>query len=312
MKVVLPFQFSFLFVASTLALHAQLPSPAQVQRDRLLHQRQAAAQAVVNASDAAAYAATVASVEGRPAQLAASFDAAWHFHTPPIDPVRHIGKDIVACNGSGWARFWGKITASGTNFLILQGAYECAPNFVPVTGPGGTVLSPQPIIVAYTNLAPNFAGTFILSNFPAGRLLPGDSFAKADAWWARVSPLAKISSTNVDRLGGVVHIGATNYHALDYGEVFTLSPEEKAAAIAAASAALDAKREALKANAVASDQKGADNGDQFAELEMGKRYRDGDGVPKDLDKAKEWFAKSAAQGNAQAARAFDMLNASKP
>jgi TPR repeat protein len=139
--------------------------------------------------------------------------------------------------------------------------------------------------------------------------LPGDSFTKADAWWARVSPLAKISSTNYDRLGGVVHIGATNYHTLDYGEVFSLSPEEKAAAIASAQAALDAKRQTLQANAVASDQKAADNGDPLGQLYMGRRYRDGDGVPKDLVKAKEWFAKSAAQGNAQAAGALENMKA---
>ena len=40
---------------------------------------------------------------------------------------------------------------------------------------------------------------------------------------------------------------------------------------------------------------------------MGKRYRDGDGVAADPAKAREWFAKSVAQGSAQAKKALDLL-----
>jgi len=42
---------------------------------------------------------------------------------------------------------------------------------------------------------------------------------------------------------------------------------------------------------------------------MGEFYRDGDGVPKDASKAAELFSKSAAQGNNDAARALEKLNA---
>jgi TPR repeat protein len=42
-------------------------------------------------------------------------------------------------------------------------------------------------------------------------------------------------------------------------------------------------------------------GDDYGEYRMGQRYRDGENVPRDLNKAREWLAKSAAQGNKAAA-----------
>jgi hypothetical protein len=53
------------------------------------------------------------------------------------------------------------------------------------------------------------------------------------------------------------------------------------------------------------DQKLADAGDPFGELRMGQRYRDGDGVGRDLAKAKALFAKAAAQGDPAAGEAFE-------
>jgi len=48
-------------------------------------------------------------------------------------------------------------------------------------------------------------------------------------------------------------------------------------------------------------QEQADKGDPYCEYRMGLHYRDGDGVPKDLDKAREWLQKSADQGDTDAA-----------
>ena len=41
---------------------------------------------------------------------------------------------------------------------------------------------------------------------------------------------------------------------------------------------------------------------------MGERYRDGDGVPKDLDKAREYLTKAIAAGSPTAANALSKLN----
>ncbi|MGA9877048.1 MAG: hypothetical protein WBQ21_14700, partial [Solirubrobacteraceae bacterium] len=51
----------------------------------------------------------------------------------------------------------------------------------------------------------------------------------------------------------------------------------------------------------------ADSGDAYGDLRMGLRYRDGDGVPKDLQQAREWLQKSADQGDTEAATALDKL-----
>jgi hypothetical protein len=51
----------------------------------------------------------------------------------------------------------------------------------------------------------------------------------------------------------------------------------------------------------------ADQGDAYGEYRMGLRYRDGDGVPQDLKKARDLFQKSAAQGHADAVAALAKL-----
>jgi len=41
---------------------------------------------------------------------------------------------------------------------------------------------------------------------------------------------------------------------------------------------------------------------------MGERYRDGDGVPKDFDKARDYFTKAVAAGEPSAADELSKLN----
>ena len=55
---------------------------------------------------------------------------------------------------------------------------------------------------------------------------------------------------------------------------------------------IETKAKMLKLN-----QEQADRGDSYGLLRMGERFRDGDGVDKDLDKAKEYFEKSADAGS---------------
>jgi TPR repeat protein len=110
--------------------------------------------------------------------------------------------------------------------------------------------------------------------------------------------------------------------AYDYGVPVTFSEAdaalhitEKAAAKAAAEAAQKAANEALRiqkrsemqANTVARYQSLADKGDAYGELRLGEFYRDGDGVTKDEDKARELFKKSADQGNKDAEKALSKM-----
>jgi hypothetical protein len=51
----------------------------------------------------------------------------------------------------------------------------------------------------------------------------------------------------------------------------------------------------------------AAKGDVYGELQMGLRYRDGNGVEENLDKAREWLQKAADQGDTDAAAALAKL-----
>ena len=78
---------------------------------------------------------------------------------------------------------------------------------------------------------------------------------------------------------------------------------DKRAKEKAAAAKKLAEQKALKSN-----QDSADKGDAYGLLRMGERYRDGDGVDKDLAKAKEYFKKAVAAGSPTAAEELSKLN----
>jgi TPR repeat protein len=56
------------------------------------------------------------------------------------------------------------------------------------------------------------------------------------------------------------------------------------------------------------NERQADRGDVYGLLRMGERYRDGDGVEKDLAKAKDYFTKAAAAGSSDATNELAQLN----
>lgn len=68
------------------------------------------------------------------------------------------------------------------------------------------------------------------------------------------------------------------------------------------------KRDSAKAKAVDFNRLSAEKGDAFGQFRMGERYRDGDGVPKDPTKAREFFEKAAAQGHSEAKAALEKMN----
>lgn len=94
---------------------------------------------------------------------------------------------------------------------------------------------------------------------------------------------------------------------LDYSEKQrlaqnSLNEQRRIAAEKAASA-----KKATQAKLLKSFQDMADKGDAYGLLRMGECYRDGDGVEKDLAKAKEYFTKAADAGSPTAAEALKKL-----
>ncbi len=67
----------------------------------------------------------------------------------------------------------------------------------------------------------------------------------------------------------------------------------------------------LNSNAVAIVRKEAEKGDAYAQYFLGLIYEEGKYLERDTEKAKEWFAKAAAQGHNKAQLHLDALNKSK-
>ena len=76
----------------------------------------------------------------------------------------------------------------------------------------------------------------------------------------------------------------------------------------AAAEKAEAAKKAVQARVLKSNQDLADKGDAYGLLRMGERYRDGEGVPKDLAKAKDYLTKAAAAGSTTAADELSKLN----
>jgi hypothetical protein len=76
----------------------------------------------------------------------------------------------------------------------------------------------------------------------------------------------------------------------------------------AAAEKADAAKKAVQARVLKGNQDLADKGDAYGLLRMGESYRDGEGVPKDLAKAKDYLTKAAAAGSQTAADALSKLN----
>jgi TPR repeat protein len=69
----------------------------------------------------------------------------------------------------------------------------------------------------------------------------------------------------------------------------------------------EAKTAAAKSKAVEFNLSAANRGDAYGQFRMGERYRDGDGVKKDIETAREWLRKSADQGYVDAKKELARL-----
>ena len=138
----------------------------------------------------------------------------------------------------------------------------------------------------------NYGGLMCLTNHPNMRKLDVGTVISP------TSPPLKLM-----QVGNVLGVAL-----FDYGIPYTppervLSAEElQAAKKRAAGYKADSDAKLLKFH-----QEKASAGDAYGQFRMGEHYLKGDGVEKDLNKAREYFAKSAAQGNEDTKAALQKL-----
>jgi TPR repeat protein len=121
---------------------------------------------------------------------------------------------------------------------------------------------------------------------------------------------AVMVKTDVGWRTAYLQIADNSYGALPIPAPFPLTPEQLAAQKAAQRAAaekLAADKKAGYERALKYNQDLADKGDAYGLLRMGERYRDGEGVDKDLKKAREYFTKALAAGSPEAEAELNKL-----
>lgn len=142
----------------------------------------------------------------------------------------------------------------------------------------------QPLFYLLPNNGNATAGSFLLSHFP------------------RAMGVGSIFSRN-DRLVAFKSGDKNGMPNLDYGTVYVPEmTEEQKAQVASAKSKTESK-------VLAYHQELAEKGDAYGEYKMGIRYENGDGVDKDLTKARDLLGKAAAQGNKDAATELAKLPA---
>lgn len=105
-------------------------------------------------------------------------------------------------------------------------------------------------------------------------------------------------------------LGASrSIHKLDFGEIFTppAPPKPTDQELASLKAAKEAKKKAAQDAALKSNEDAAAKGDAYGLLRMGERYRDGEGIEKDVVKAREYLKKASAAGSPTATEELSKL-----
>lgn len=203
--------------------------------------------------------------------------AAWQNYVPE-DPYRVIDRAAVYAKGDHWMKFGGRIV-------------EFLPEGIRVRGMCKSLNDP----IHYYK----FSGEFFVANFPytnSSQILRDAEFS---SFTAKEAGTYLLSETNA-------------IPKLDYGIIATPPPptsqELELVVSKAESVALrdqrnmDANAKSLKYN-----QEQASKGDAIGQLRMGERYLTGDGVEKDLVKARAYLSKAAAQGISSAAELLKKL-----
>jgi len=213
----------------------------------------------------------------------------------PRDPWREIGGQTTYAQGSNWVQFVGRVLQSTPDGIRVKGYYG-----TPMQLPDNLY---EPFLVRSddkTQLLVPDNEEFFIQGFPY-QLADNDFIS----WPSRLVAL----NDGVYSYGTVG--GSTRtLHKLTYGRVVQapiaaeLTPEEKAAQ----SKKLADEKAAAEKKALDWNQKQADAGDAYGQWRMGQRYLTGNGVDKNITKAREYFSKAADQGNPDAKKALESFS----
>ena len=205
------------------------------------------------------------------------------------DPWRKIGNSTNRAYGTGWVEFQGIVQEARTNGAVFKGAWGQVLAIQPWRAPSGQLDNGR---IQYGTIYGD--SLFFVDDFPypaTGGQIYADMLARAGGYF---------SYTNAD--GQLVKLPR-----LIYGTpcVKIWSPEE----IAAAQEKVDAQKQAVEDRVLVNNLMLAYEGDPYGLLRMGERYRDGEGVPKDLAKARDYLSQAADAGSPEAGAELSELNA---
>jgi len=198
-----------------------------------------------------------------------------------------MGDTTNLARGAGWYEFQGSPHEIFSNGVIFIGAWG-KPLSVTTTQRWSSEPPPR-LVTDYGN------SLFLVENFPYS-VTGGQGFDEMMAYYDGVYDYRNTT-------GPIITVPK-----LDYG-----TPCVKiwsAAEMAAAKQKIEAQKKAIQDRVLKNNQALADKGDPYGLRRMGERYRDGDGVPKDLAKARESLMKAVAAGDPFAADELSKLDQS--
>jgi hypothetical protein len=210
-------------------------------------------------------------------------------HTPPRDLWREINGVTYCIAGPGWKDYFfpdvkGQWEMRGQKLVLAAGWFEF----------GGKVIEVQPRGIRIRGYSNFWLGgpetTFFVMHYPY-EVAEGSQILHQAARDAGTYTYSTVSGST------------STLKCFDYGLVSQppAPPPPTLEEINAAREQAAKKKTHAAEGALRFNQELAEKGDSYGQLRMGERYRDGDGVPRDLQKARDWFAKAAAQGDKAAA-----------
>jgi len=186
----------------------------------------------------------------------------------PKDPWRIIDGTTNYAKGGDWVQFVGQVVQVHPKGVRVKGGYG------------------SPLLLENSS-------EFILVNFPYPAA-DGEEFALNDHWSAMFSGTISFSiTTNI----------AETLRALDYGKPC----DTPAWVVAAIKAKNDQKKQDMAISTFTFRKQKADKGDAEYQFLTGECFRTGYGVGMDLNQAREWYRKAAAQDHAKAKAALEKL-----
>jgi TPR repeat protein len=261
----------------------------------------------------------------------------------PKDPWRMLDGKVCCAKDQGWLQFSGNILEVKANGIMIEGDFGpplengygkriyFVENFPNATYPfaDGENINKNMDFVAhmgeksvfqYTNTTINY-GVETVRRLDYGKIVnspPPDLIKKWEipiivAGGADDDIIAEIK-TNQAQLSAVTQ--TLSQFQSDYDQKTKQILDDRDAKIRdlpntlakQAKEQQDKAKQQQAAKILAFNQAEADKGDFYGLLRMGERYRDGDGVSKDLGKARDYLAKAAAAGSPTAADELSKLN----